>query len=151
MSKSKSFSPCQIKFGFDIDVRSSIAWPEYFGWDDEFDMIQTYFNKKKLSTLSFLGTDGAGAKLTVIFETVISPEFFIQDYNLAVEYLQHLSDNPIYNRSKQLRENMIEYIQDMDGELDQKKINSDQYLFSVYNKICHGHADYKEHLATIKR
>ena len=139
------YSACQIKFAFDISISSPLAWYEYFGWSDNFDMIH-YFMKKHLTsdTLSFSGIDDAGAKTTVIFETVCEPEKFQIDYNLALTLLNKLSENPPYNDNSVVFNNMLELLEEENITIfeDEPDLN----VFLAYNKLNFGFETYQEHI-----
>ncbi len=142
------YSSCQIKFAFDVSSLSPLAWYEYFGWSDNFDMIH-YFMKKHLTsdTLSFLGIDDSGAKTTVIFETVCDPVNFQQDYNLALTLLNKLSENPSYNDNAVVFNNMLDYLEEENITIfeDEPDLN----VFLAYNKLKFGFKTYQEHIINL--
>lgn len=142
------FSSCQIKFAFDVSPESALAWYEYFGWEDEFDMLNAFFKDKKLSTLRFSAVDMSGAKMTVIFETTIEPQLFIQDFLMAEESLQYLQKNPIYNPCPNVFNNMLDILEEEGIVI--KESEPDSAVFKAYNRIEHGFESYKEHLKSIK-
>lgn len=142
------FSSGQIKFAFDVSPKSVLAWYEYFGWEGEHDMLNAFFKDKKLSTLRFSGVDMAGAKMTVIFETTIEPQFFIQDFIMAEEFLHHLEKNPIYNPCPDVFNNMLDILEEEGIFI--KESEPDTAVFKAYNRIKHGFESYKEHLKSIR-
>ncbi len=144
----KLHSSCQIKFAFDISPESVLAWYEYFGWDDEYDMLNAFFKTKKLSTLHFSEVDMGGAKMTVVFETTIDPQFFLQDFIMAEEFLLHLEKNPIYNPCPDVFNNMLDILEEEGIFI--KESEPDSSVFRAYNRIKHGFESYKEHLKSIK-
>jgi len=139
--KMKLHEPCQIRFAFDISPKSVLCWYEYFGWDDEYGMLNAFFKTKKLSTLSFFGTDMSGAKMTVIFDTTINPQFFIQDYILAESYLKQLEKKPLYNPCPVVFNNMLEIIEEEGIFIGEDE--PDEAVFRAYNRIKHGFETYK--------
>lgn len=135
------YSPCQIKFAFDVSEDSPLAWHEYFGFEDTFDMIKHYCKLYLISdTVSFKGTDGSGAKSTIIFETVCEPSDFNADYALVCDILKKISDKPLFNDNKDVFDNMIETLED----------DHDLSFFEAYNLAEHGFKFYKDALANIK-
>lgn len=144
----KLHESCQIKFAFDISPKSVLCWYEYFGWDDEYDMLNAFFSSKKLTTLHFSGVDMSGAKLTVIFETTTEPEFFIQDFICAEEYLKQLEKTPLYNPCQNVFNNMLETIEEEGIFISENEPN--RTVFRAYNKVKHGFETYKEHIDFIE-
>lgn len=140
------YSCCQFKFAFDVSVESPLAWNEYFGWEDAYDMLH-FFLKDKLQsdTLSFRGTDSSGAKMTIIFETECEPEQFQNDYNLAVKLLEDLSQNPPYNPDGHIFNNMLEYLEEEGITIfeDEPDLN----VFLAYNKANFGFKTYQEYIS----
>lgn len=141
--------PCQIKFAFDISNESVLSWYEYFGWEYPIDMLNEFFKTKNLASLKLSGISGAGAKFTVIFETVIDPQYFIQDFLLAQGFLNYIENNPIYNPCPNVFNNMLDILEEENIFI--KESEPDSTVFRVYNRIKHGFETYKEHIAAIKQ
>lgn len=142
------YSACQIKFAFDVSSLSPLAWYEYFGWEDEFNMINFFFKQNlKSDTLSFSETDLSGAKMTVIFETVCEPEKFQIDYNLALTLLNKLSKNPPYNDNPVVFNNMLDWLEEENITIfeDEPDLN----VFLAYNKVKFGFETYQENIINI--
>jgi len=132
------YTPCQIKFAFDVDTKSPLAWCEYFGFDDTFDMLEAFCKNHLASdTLRFLGSDGSGAKSTVIFETTCDPSDFNDDYALACNMLNMLSENPIYNDNAQVFNNMLDELEEYEVVVYENEPESK--VFAEYNFIKHGY------------
>jgi hypothetical protein len=135
------YTPCQIKFAFDVDTKSPLAWCEYFGFEDTFDMLKAFCKQHLVSkTLCFQGTDGSGAKSVVIFETTCDPSDFNTDYALACSILNKISENPIYNDDVSLYNHMIETLDESGVEVCESEPES--RVFDEYNFITHGHKNH---------
>lgn len=142
------YSSCQIKFAFDVSVSSPLTWYQYFGWNEDFDMINFFFKQNlKSDTLSFLGLDLSGAKITVIFETVCEPKNFNIDYNLALTLLNEFSKNPPYNYNPVVFNSMLDYLEEENITIFEEE--PDLNVFLAYNKINFGFETYQENIINI--
>lgn len=142
------YSACQIKFAFDVSTESPLSWYEYFGWEDQYDMLKDFLKHNLESeTLSFSGTDWSGAKFTVVFETIIEPELFNTDYQLALNLLEKLSKEPNYNQCPDLFNNMLEHLEEEGVTIYENQPDID--VFYEYNKITQGFKTYQQHLEKI--
>lgn len=153
MSANKSnnhYSPCQIKFAFDVNPESPLAWYEYFGWEDDYDMLNAYCDKHlKSNSLSFNGIDGSGAKLTVIFETYCEPVDFQRVYNEALALLNQFSSFPEYNPDVAVFNFMLETLEEHNVVVYENEPDSKVYF--EFNKITHGFGTYQDHQKDIKK
>lgn len=142
------YSACQIKFAFDVSTESPLNWFEYFGWNDEYDMLEDFLKHKlKSDTLSFYGIDYSGAKCTIVFETIINPEFFHSDYQLALNLLEQFSKEPNYNPCPSLFNSMLEYLEEEGITIYAEE--PDIEVFYAYNKLHKGFETYQQNLEHI--
>lgn len=143
-----AYSPCQIKFAFDVSTNSPLNWHEYFGWEDTYDMLKDFLEQNlKSDTLSFSETDSSGAKLTIVFETSTDPVNFQDDYNLALSLLEKISLEPNYNECPDNFNNMLEALEEMGIVVYEEQPDSD--VFKEYNKLVNGFETYTEHVHSI--
>lgn len=143
------YSACQIKFAFDVSFESPLSWCEYFGWDDEYDMLYTYCNKYLDSnSVSFIGTDFGGAKLTILFEAYCEPRDFQECYNKVLELLSRLSESPEYNTSQLTMNNMLDALEEEGIVFDTDEPTTEVFL--KYNKLTLGFSTYQENLNNMK-
>ena len=142
------YSPCQFKFAFDVSNQSPLAWCEYFGWKDEFDMLNAFCKKHlKQEELAFSSVDYSGAKCVVIFEAYCEAGKFKHYYNKALSLLQKLSNAPECNPCPVIFNNMLETLTEHDIVIYENE--SDMKVFDEYNLITHGHRRYEEHISEV--
>lgn len=146
----RRYEPCQIKFAFDVPVDSPLSWSEYFGYEDEFDMLDCFCKKHLVSnTLSFCKTDSSGAKLTVVFETACMPSEFEKDYRLAVSVLEKLNDFPELNRCQVKLNSMLETLDDNGVTIYEDEPASK--VFEEFNLLEYGFSSYLERISNAKK
>lgn len=142
------YSACQIKFAFDISTESPLEWYEYFGWVDQYAMLKDFLkNNLESDSLSFSEIDTSCAKCTVIFETIIEPELFNTDYQLALTLLEKLSKEPNYNQSPEHFNSMLVFLEEEGVTIYENQPDID--VFYEYNKITQGFKTYQQHLEKI--
>lgn len=147
---SDNYSPCQTKFGFDVSTNSPLQWCEYFGWEDNFDMISAFMSKNlKSDDVSFVELDGSCAKLTIIFEMYAEPKDFVKVYNQVLELLAKFDAEPNYNPDVEQFNIMLENLENEGTPAYEG--DSDEVVFAKHNKYAYGFSTYQEHLASIAK
>jgi len=148
------FVPCQIKFAFDMSTHHCASWPEYFGFEDEFDMLQAFMKNaiealgKGISdNLAFNGTDGSGSKFTAVFEYYGHPAQFNQHHDIIERLLTEMNSNPPYNENASTQNNMLSHLEEEGITIYEDQPISEMY--EAFNLIQFECKTYQDRIAQI--
>ncbi len=149
---SSTFGYCGLRLAFDISNEHVLNWSEYFGFEDDYKMVQSFLKNNPISKeTEFDGIDTTGAKFTIVFFSSCDPEDYAKEYKLVTQWLELLNEKPVFNDDVDVFNNMLESLNEDENDIKIFENDPDTKVWKMFNKENYGFETHTEHLADIAK